>query len=262
MKFSELLFPKIPKMLSNQVRCDEFTALLQEAKVFLVEKDFHSGESTDINSIESTLIDIPLPFKTCFFEMNHKEFSLMTTQNAQGIRSGGLYGILAHEVSPGEILLLGAADVGKDNDCKSSIIIGRITKDKSETEPLVLMMVAAIAKLCRYIHGCNLGVEFVFKSIGMRTKRQGKFNHKIESIIRLSPKSRIDYPVPSIGKSIDWSQRWWVRGHWRKHSGGTGKDRSGNYSVNGFTWVSEHLRGPDSAPIKKSIYQIPGDMHV
>lgn len=26
----------------------------------------------------------------------------------------------------------------------------------------------------------------------------------------------------------------------------------------GFTWVTEHLRGPDEAPIKKSIYSVEG----
>lgn len=47
-----------------------------------------------------------------------------------------------------------------------------------------------------------------------------------------------------VGKAIDWSHRWEVMGHWRKHDG-TGKDQFGNYCIEGFTWVSPHEKGPD-----------------
>jgi len=43
-----------------------------------------------------------------------------------------------------------------------------------------------------------------------------------------------------------------VRGHWRKHEG-IGKDREGIYGVEGFTWVSEHVRGPGNLPLVKKV---------
>jgi hypothetical protein len=39
-----------------------------------------------------------------------------------------------------------------------------------------------------------------------------------------------------------------VRGHWRKVNG-IGKDRSGEYCVKEFTWVTEHDKGPDGKPL-------------
>lgn len=47
---------------------------------------------------------------------------------------------------------------------------------------------------------------------------------------------------------INWNHRWEVRGHWRRCQR-IGKDRSGSYCVNGFTWVNEHVKGPEQAPI-------------
>jgi hypothetical protein len=51
-----------------------------------------------------------------------------------------------------------------------------------------------------------------------------------------------------IGKGIEWSHRWSVRGHWRTVPG-LGKNREGQYSVTGHTWVSEHEKGPEDAPL-------------
>lgn len=45
-----------------------------------------------------------------------------------------------------------------------------------------------------------------------------------------------------IGKSLDWSYSFKVRGHWRRLNG-LGKDRLGNYCIKGLTWVKEHIRG-------------------
>ena len=48
---------------------------------------------------------------------------------------------------------------------------------------------------------------------------------------------------------IDWSQRWEVRGHWRRlDADSIGKDREGNYVVKGWTWVKTHEKGDPSLP--------------
>lgn len=91
----------------------------------------------------------------------------------------------------------------------------------------------------------KVGSESVREKIKLGTG-QGKKIHTIRKIIHVSPKASV---VAHTGtRTIDWTHRFMVRGHWRQHNG-LGKDREGNYCVSGHTWVSEHIRGPEDAPL-------------
>ncbi|HEY8272862.1 MAG TPA: hypothetical protein VIG33_18355 [Pseudobdellovibrionaceae bacterium] len=72
---------------------------------------------------------------------------------------------------------------------------------------------------------------------------------KIKNLVIVVPKKQREGLENLIGssKEIDWSHRWDVMGHWRK-VGGIGKDRNGDYSVKGYTWVISHVKGPDEQP--------------
>lgn len=56
-------------------------------------------------------------------------------------------------------------------------------------------------------------------------------------------------------RDINWTHRWEVMGHWRKVSG-TGKDREGNYTVSGMTWVNNHIRGPDELELVRKTRKV------
>jgi len=71
---------------------------------------------------------------------------------------------------------------------------------------------------------------------------------KIRKIIHVTPKKNRPNYTPKRAFPIDWSHRWLVRGHWRKHNG-LGKDREDQYCVEGYTWVKDHEKGPDGAPL-------------
>lgn len=86
---------------------------------------------------------------------------------------------------------------------------------------------------------------------------------KIKRVIHIAPKKIRDSYQNETQREIDWSQAWFVRGHWRcfwsdKESQKIdltkmGKDRSGNYCVPGRTWVSEYRKGPeDLVPTPKT----------
>lgn len=92
----------------------------------------------------------------------------------------------------------------------------------------------------------KLGLENARHVIQLRGQK-GKRSHRIRRIVHVSPKSL----VPSISesaKTVDWTHRFQVRGHWRKHDG-LGKDRSGDYKVNGYTWVKDHIKGNEALPL-------------
>jgi hypothetical protein len=63
----------------------------------------------------------------------------------------------------------------------------------------------------------------------------------IRQITYVYPQQERPTHAPS-GREIDWSHRWFVRGHWRK-ANGIGKNREGIYCVPDWTWVSEHIKG-------------------
>ena len=77
-----------------------------------------------------------------------------------------------------------------------------------------------------------------------------KKTHNFSSVVYLKPKAnKSDEPILVMGRIVEWSHRFFVRGHWRRTEGKVGKDREGNYNVEDYTWVSEHVKGPEDAPI-------------
>lgn len=82
----------------------------------------------------------------------------------------------------------------------------------------------------------------------------GKSKHfsTIKKVIHITPKKNISHHTHSEGniRDINWTHRWSVRGHWMKTKG-VGKDREGNYCVEGFTWRNAHIKGPEEMPLVK-----------
>lgn len=100
------------------------------------------------------------------------------------------------------------------------------------------------------INNQKCGVEKIKESIRIGygpTRRK----HAFKKLIHIRPKTEISERSEVSGCHIEWSHRWLVRGHWRALKQGLGKDRAGNYVVSGFTWVSEHEKGPDNLPLIK-----------
>lgn len=96
----------------------------------------------------------------------------------------------------------------------------------------------------------QIGTENVRHIVKMGAGKQHKM-HRIRKLIHVWPKKLVkSFNDAKTQINIDWSHRWEVRGHWRKHEG-LGKDRAGNYCINGFTWVVHHEKGPDHLPLIK-----------
>lgn len=90
---------------------------------------------------------------------------------------------------------------------------------------------------------------------------KGKQIYKIKEVVHIALYRKGGDQLPKTtaqGKVIDWSHRWEVMGHWRKVSG-IGKDPSGAYGVQGFTWVSPHERGPENKPVVKKVRIVEGN---
>lgn len=107
------------------------------------------------------------------------------------------------------------------------------------------------SKLCKdYLSLINkekIGIKNIRKKIKIGTGKSKRFATFKRIVYVVPKKSQIDNQSHTF-KSVEWGHRWFVRGHWRK-SEGVGKDRSGNYIIKGFTWVSEYEKGPENMPL-------------
>lgn len=92
------------------------------------------------------------------------------------------------------------------------------------------------------------GVEHIRSRVRIGAGKERR-TATFRKVIHVKPKGQLAKDLAQgLGKSIEWSHRWAVRGHWRTVPG-LGKNREGQYSVVGHTWVSEHEKGPEDAPL-------------
>jgi len=98
-----------------------------------------------------------------------------------------------------------------------------------------------------YINRLNterVGFENTRQSIKIGSGKE-KTNRRIRKIVYVCPKKEYEKQNEKLGKQIDWSHRWLVRGHWRKCEGTLGKDREGLHCIPNYTWVVDHVKGPE-----------------
>lgn len=104
-----------------------------------------------------------------------------------------------------------------------------------------------INELLKRVNKGQVGTERTRERVKIGTGKT-KRTITISNVIHISPKRLRLASNPESGKMIEWTHRFWVRGHWRKIPGRIGKDRQGNPQKD-FTWVTEHTKGPEDAPL-------------
>lgn len=90
------------------------------------------------------------------------------------------------------------------------------------------------------MHQNTEGVEKVKETfkIGPKKDRQKR---TLRRVIHISPK-KDQAKLSTRSTTIDWSHSFLVRGHWRKLDG-IGKNRNGDYCIQGRTFVVPHEKG-------------------
>ena len=96
----------------------------------------------------------------------------------------------------------------------------------------------------------------VFKR-GTKVKYRFKkknYQHKINKIIYTGSKLESSHKrVDGVNQPVDWSHGWMVRAHWRrlKNIDTLGKDRQGERTVKGATWVVPHSKKDELGIVDK-----------
>lgn len=176
-------------------------------------------------------IPLDLPFKTCFFEYINRPVTNLE-------RGFDITGIYISENSPRDYHLLFLVE------SKHGQLI-HFSSDKKIQEHLL----GIVRDMLKRFYSEKLGQASPRRSVKVKTP-SGKVRHRINKVIYVSPKSQIDSLSESEGRDINWSHRWYVRGHWRSIPGKIGKDREEKLIPN-WTWVTEHIKGPENIEVIK-----------
>ena len=239
----------------NKNTYSDFFKCMEDAQVIIfhantktplyAEKDF---EQETIDEDANLILKQPLPFKSQWIELvyplmvAHENHAFICRAVLITERSPEAYKVF----SVGEIVNPYGEPKFKRFVIGSTVPI--LNKEKTQLENFLVTesLNAANVVLTAINHQPEYGVskaDFVLK------KGVGKFAYRnhINKIIHIRAKTTSE-KISYGGQEIDWSDRWRVRGHWRKISA-VGKDRNGDYGVQGFTWVVEHVKGPEELPI-------------
>ena len=246
------------KLISEATRAEVFE-LVKQARIFVISREsidntFEKERSDGCVNFDK--VDLSPPFPVCWFEASlGGEMVLLFG----GKVKRASVGILVKEVSPSVFDLFTLEGNLRDGTLYTSVSVFRgVTNDFGDK--------TALATIKLWLASLNNGTLVVEKTDQVihipRPDRPAKTKpHTINRIIRIVPhecrQNKTLLPMTNNG-IIDWSHRWECRGHWRKVDT-VGKDRSGDYNVSGFTWVREHIKGPDNKPLIKKIRIVKGD---
>jgi hypothetical protein len=257
MDIKELFYTKFPGVILKCVIKEQREEIFDKwriAKIFLLDledKSYVVDEGIVTDNIETEGFSFALPFKTCYFEIGHFDTFFLKSFMPKEQIIKEYTSFLVDEISPGVFHVIAPYAIKDKNAIGVDIsLVGHNVKETNLSKLFALQ----IEYICKAIHNSTLGEEYVHKNIVLKDTPYGKYNHKISTVVRLKHKSYKSDVKPLISKTINWSHSWWVRGHWRKIEG-VGKNRQNEYNINGFTWVTEHFKGPEDKEIINKTYE-------
>lgn len=232
----------MPKRCSAKHReavCDA----AKEAQVFIFPPNFKKLQLEEREVIENRAID--LPFKTCFIEWSNNGSMSYTDEKGTKV---SISGILIHELSPRNHFF--AAHLWLPNT-PPPVVNYILYVDSTH---------AGIGPYCWYKAICNGFLNYLNNSQTVTGKAKIKERIKIKNPLTKSkeiikiypiyirPRNEVENDSSPLAHSIEWSCRFKVRGHWRKVRG-VGRDRDGEYCVEGATWIVDYTKGKETLPL-------------
>lgn len=183
-----------------------------------------------ILDLEQHDVELDAPFKVFSIEMLTDHISIPLPEDLVGENSVGVYidCILCIETAPKQFKMIALTKNTRGIHMAAEIYLGPI-----------------VADFIKRLNTEAVGTEGKKIRIPMGTGKNSGVT--IRKVIHVTPKKEREKYAGGT-REVDWSHRWLVRGHWRKVNG-IGKDRSGEYCVKEFTWVTEHDKGPDGKPL-------------
>lgn len=221
-----------------------FWHLVEKSQQFVITPTSGEPESIDFDwtGLSSERIQLDAPFETMSLELLDGDLtvpnpsSFIPSQRKEGDVPTWIHTVLTHEVAPRQFNYFVHLSLGERWKEEHVLYTGYAA------DPLV-------KRLIDRINTEQCGTEHVRQRIKISSGATKRV-HTIRRIVHVRPKKIRTESQGVTGKQIDWTHRWWRRGHWRTVEG-LGKNRSGDYCISGKTWVIEHTAGAPDAPVIK-----------
>lgn len=228
------IFNRSDSIIEHSAR-NKIAQLINGAQSYMFYYDYSDPTYFSIEDRKILNVSIlDLPSKTLHIEVGNGIIGRIGSKQDIQNNKFCIHSLIVHEVSPEnyEFLIL----VNNNS-------IYFFNKNHDQYECLVHLTFEVLKNLQKF----KIGVQEVKEKIVIKSAKQ-KIKRTINKIIHVHPRNWNDETSELLGRQIDYSHRFLVRGHWRKCNF-IGKDREGNYTVNGFTWISEHIKGPENKPL-------------
>jgi hypothetical protein len=211
-----------------------FFDLIEKCQPFVFKPKNITSEEME-NEFLPTGLSLDAPFSVFSIEMSEGTF--ITVPRPDDKVKVSIRCILAYETAPKKFSSYVLADMDYGF--------------RKETVVCPLPLDSLLKVYIKRINHEKIGQENIRTTVKIGTGKNKKI-HRFRKVIHVFSGREKERKETYAGKNIDWSHKWLVRGHWRKHNG-IGKDREGCYCVSNFTWVMEHEKGPaDALVVKKT----------
>jgi hypothetical protein len=230
----------------EEFHSDMFFQFVEQCQPFVFSPKNNSPEEIDglkILELEQDenreIPKIDAPFKVWSAEIAGENY-ITVPRADDGMPLVSVIAFMAVEIDPGHFMYFMYVEYPRGDGSKNF-----------EREVMLTVTLNEVAnELIKRLYVEKTGIEPGRHKIKVGTGKN-KRHVKINRVIHVRPKRLVSIDTKTDdGREIDWSHRWSVRGHWRSlPAGKVGKDRDGNYGVLENTWVTEHLKGPESAPL-------------
>lgn len=251
------------KPVSERESMAAVTKLFTECRIILLdpELDDVDHESNPLDDKDDAPLD--LPFEACFFEAPGKNYYLQVLDQRKSDTEGVIVlmdvqvaFVMVHELPTGGYSIFSFGKINNGTAWFHSY------SDEEPTNHENLWLKKLVRIILKSMKTKVTAVERV--NIKQKSRVNGQnIHHRIKEVIHCVQSKRNDL-IRRVEEhsTIDWSHRWEVRGHWRKISGVLGKDRRGHYTVQGFTWVVPHEKGPENKPLVKKVRVFDGKENI
>lgn len=228
--------------LANRAQFESPFPRVEEANFFII--SVKCGEQEEGEMFPSAFGNLPFP--VCWFQFS--EDKTVHSLALEEDKIEGVCGSLIWEYAPEKVRSLHLGFNVHTGEFK--LISG--------TPRTNLLTTNVVGTWLRYLGMNDAGLQITNERVKYRENGEKKLL-KIRKIVRVFPKKTVLTKEDIEERQhIDFSHRFSVRGHWRKISG-IGKDRAGNYSIEGFTFVNDFIKGPEHLPfVKKNRVLLPG----
>jgi hypothetical protein len=243
-------FGELKRDHSQPCEYQEFMDRVKEARLFILSgEDFPSAAHHNDEFIDPRT-DYCLPFKTIWVEVIGKPVFIQDHQDSTWPEGTSCrtstFGFLLHENADFKIecdVLIKGQWLPEEKDYPANWMVFDV-----DLSDFSVGWLSGVYKTLAFIDAAKLYPSKETRKIKV-FNRKDKFERKINNLIYVSKQQSKTFNTPS-GEKIEYSHRFEVRGHWRNISSDSlGKNRTGERSIVGRTWVLGHVRGDEALPL-------------